>query len=260
LEDVSSVIFYIGLSVLISSIILITLDLILSSRELLILVIILGLISIVDSLIPGSSNFRFEKLAGLLRLLSNASKADKTMWSVVVAFLLVSSSLTVYFLRLISMTNLLPSCCNISTSGNASDYHNNISLASNYSLVIGVNNHEGRAINYNILCFMVDVKSINHTSIIPQQMIFLGSKTCFLVSDPPAIDSNWEAQWESEWSFSFNQTGQYKLFFFLFLGEPPEYLNELNVGTDYKNKEASMLLDDYMHSEVLNVNLNINIY
>lgn len=187
------------------------------------------------------------------------SKKDKVILSVSIVFLLLLTSFTIV---LISQQNDFEPFSEIyilNTNKNAFDYPNIIHKGSDFTLILGVANNEGRTVSYSVLCFLVEVDIINQTTVVPSSMLFQGQRDVTLDGDSPEIDSRWGGQWESVWTFTIKDVGNYKLYFFLFKDDIPDHLQGLTPNTDYGMTEVSNLLFDTMHSETLSVNLNVEV-
>ena len=257
--DPSPIILPIGLSIIITGSTYTLINIVLGSNAPLALILIMSAIAVIDSLFRGSSFYRYPYFSRSLILLTKTHGKERMVWAIAIVFLLIATSSTIYFISTQNDVRPFSEIYIISMDGKAFDYNTTIEQGSNFSLKVGISNHEGRTVHYQILCFLVNVTSINQTNIEPSMMRYLGAKETTLDSDAPDIDSEWGGQWESKWSFSFSDDGKFKLFFFLFEDGLPDYVSDLTVGNDYQETAVATLLMDTMHSNILNVNLNVEI-
>jgi uncharacterized membrane protein len=115
-------------------------------------------------------------------------------------------------------------------------YPSNLSIGENGSIIIGLVNHEYRAINYTIEIWLVNETTFyNRTEqkneTIYTHMWFMNKITKPLNNTPLTNDKEWESQWEYNYNFQIQRRGEYKLTFLLYTTPTPNY----NQYEDYKD-------------------------
>lgn len=249
----------IGISVLIAGIIYIIYSIIIPAWAEFVTIATISSISIIYCVKIYLRTNYFINIYNRFTYLNELSKKEKIVLSISIALLLILTSFTIALIS--QQKDFVPfsEIYIINKDKNAFGYYNTVQNGSDFTLILGVSNNEGRSVSYSVLCFLVEVQTINQTTVIPSSMLFQGQRDVTLNGDSPEIDSRWGGQWESVWTFDMNNVGNYKLYFFLFKDEIPEYLAGLTVNNDYHMTEVSNLLFDTMHSEILSVNLNVEV-
>lgn len=141
-------------------------------------------------------------------------------------------------------------------SGNATGYPKNLSANQSGQVIIGITNHEKHTVNYTVEIWLSNATVDNNVTTV-NHLYYLDNFNAVL-DNIPVDPQNWTVQWQQSYKFSVNNTGQYKLWFFLFLGEKP-YQGAFNVdmkGTDASARFVNITSDISQYT--LNLNLNIS--
>jgi len=117
----------------------------------------------------------------------------------------------------------------LGSSQNSTDFPRNISAGENYSVIIGVANHEYRTIDYTIEVWLINETEVENKTTI-ENMWFFDKISVSLTHTDLVIDNINKAQWEYPYSFSTNKTGLFKLTFLLFTTSTNDYIKDF----DYK--------------------------
>ena len=117
----------------------------------------------------------------------------------------------------------------LGSSQNSTDFPRNISAGENYSIIIGVANHEYKTIDYTIEVWLINESEVENKTTI-ENMWFFDKILVSLNHTDLDIDNVKKAQWEHHYFFNTNKTGLFKLTFLLFTTSTNDYIKEF----DYK--------------------------
>jgi uncharacterized membrane protein len=134
-----------------------------------------------------------------------------------------------------------------------------IVTGTNYTVIVGLANHEKRTINYDIQVWLVQSKTEdNYTNV--TKAFYVNSFATRLLNTEPSSGGEWKFQWESRFTFNINVTGTYKLWFLLSKNGAPEFETNLTKLVPYEGDRLEELINQARLFEVqsLNINLVIN--
>jgi uncharacterized membrane protein len=258
MKSQNEIVLSIGVSTIISGSIAIFYYTVLELRTPIWPILTVSILAIMDSCIEGSffEKKTAKKIADYVNLLRYK---NKIAFPIAVAFLLLGGTVLTYFTVVQNDFEPFSEIYLVNSEKDAFGYDNTLQNGSSLSLVVGVGNHEKRVIQYHLACFQISIFDIDNTSIIAEDMYLVEFSSFTINGDAPSIDSKWNGQWEKELTVVFNNPGEYKLFFFLFVDDLPPLVQNLTLGVDYADTDVSSLLDDVMHQEYISVNLNVHV-
>ncbi|HTY46095.1 MAG TPA: DUF1616 domain-containing protein [Methanomassiliicoccales archaeon] len=125
--------------------------------------------------------------------------------------------------------------------GKAIDYPHNLSFGQNAKVILGITNHENHPVTYYVQVWLVNASFIdNKTSI--SHMFFIDQMSVTLNATSASLDGPSAAQYRTSYTFSVNQTGNFKLWFFLYKDSVPPYAQDLVRMNDYAGGATDELL------------------
>jgi uncharacterized membrane protein len=132
-------------------------------------------------------------------------------------------------------------------TGIAGAFDKNITVGKNYTLRLGVINHEYRTLNYTLEIWLINQSTyfndlIQSDDFIIRNMWYLDRLSFSLDHIDYQGDQFWNPQWEQNYTFSLNKTGLFKLTFFLFTSQPSQ---EFEKYVDYKDLSQEKLDSAY---------------
>ena len=135
---------------------------------------------------------------------------------------------------------------------------NEVIAGTNYSLNVGLANHEHRTINYVIQVWLIESKTVNNNTNV-SKAYFVDSFGARLISIDPSSDGQWTFQWESKFTFNLNVTGNYKMFFLLSKNGNPVFQENLTKMQDYAGAEVESLINQARLLQIQSLNLNLRV-
>jgi uncharacterized membrane protein len=142
--------------------------------------------------------------------------------------------------------------------GKAEGYPNNLTIDQPGTVIIGLANHEHHTVTYYIELWLVNATfTDNETQV--NTMYYFDTLSVTLDHVPVDLEGNWTSQWEQTYTFSFNVTGQYKLWFLLYQDQVPPTPTDLVKMHDYAGTTADDRIKMAVKNEVQSVNLNLKI-
>lgn len=128
----------------------------------------------------------------------------------------------------------------------------------NYSVLIGIVNHEKRIIDYQVQIWLISsITDGNWTKV--NNAYFVHNFSIRLLSRGLSQDDQWNPQFETKFTFNVNVTGTYKLIFFLSKRGNPVLPTNLTPMVDYVGGEIENLTNQARESEIQSVNFNLYI-
>jgi len=145
--------------------------------------------------------------------------------------------------------------------GMASDYPTNLTIGQEGNITIGIANHEYRTVTYAVEIWLVNASFIDNQTII-HHMYWYDNFTVTLEHTNPNVGGNWTKQYERPYTYSFNTTGQFKLWFLLFKDNAPSLPSTPERMKDFVGTEAEQRIKDAVEGSdgsMLSLNLNMNL-
>ena len=142
--------------------------------------------------------------------------------------------------------------------GKAENYPNNLTANENGTVIVGLANHEHRTVTYYIEIWLVNASYVNNQTQV-SKMYYYDTLNVTLEHVDADLEGNWTPQWELPYTFSFNVTGQYKLWFLLYQDSVPSEPANLERMVDYSNTVAVERIEQAVTNDVQSVNLNLRI-
>jgi uncharacterized membrane protein len=185
-------------------------------------------------------------------------KVDKALTIILVISILASCVALVYVVAFPRQGESFTELYILGPGGNATGYPHNLTVGQDASVFLGLVNHEHRDVNYTVEIWLSNVTFVDNQTQV-NKMYFFDRINVTLPSVPVNLEGNWTKQWEVNYTFRVDVSGEYKLFFLLYLdGEPtlPEW-----PMLPYHNYAAtqSFRIEDAVQNTVQSVNLSLNI-
>jgi uncharacterized membrane protein len=135
------------------------------------------------------------------------------------------------------------------------NYTTNFTLGEGTTLWIGLSNHEGKDISYTVEIWYVNF-TMDDDLVSVESMLYHGSIHQTLESTDIPVQDDYTSQWEKEFYYEPNKTGEYRIWFFLYLQDIEEgYVS----GMDYADTAAIEKVTDAVNGEMSDLYLDINV-
>ena len=166
-------------------------------------------------------------------------KVDRILSFILLLALLASIAMLIYLILNPPPGEKFTEFYILGPKGKAADYPTRLFVNQSGSVIIGIVNHEYRAMNYTVEIWLIDESTSN--------LRLLESFTVSLEHMP--ISEKWEPQFERIFSFSIDAPGKYKIVFILLKDCPPK------MPEDFGSEEEriSKALKGEIQSLILNV-------
>jgi len=126
----------------------------------------------------------------------------------------------------------------------------------NYTVKVGLANHEGRTVKYLVQMWLIESTLMNNTINVTKGYYY-GSHEKTLPHINPSSTDDWTPQWEFRFQFNVSLGGVYKMFFILSKNLNPEFPSDLDVGQDYSSHELEVLVNQAYKREFQSLNMNL---
>lgn len=148
-----------------------------------------------------------------------------------------------------------------SSTGEAKGYSTNLTMGLNSSVILEIDNHEYKTINYTIDIWLVNEsanlnRSENTSKTIIHNMWFLHKHTIVLEHTDIDVQKQTMHQWEYNYSFTINKTGSFKLAFLLNTTPTDNY----TINTDIKSQKNISSYSEFIKSSYRELHLWIDVY
>jgi uncharacterized membrane protein len=127
-----------------------------------------------------------------------------------------------------------------------------------YSIRIGIVNHEKRTIDYTIQIWLIESSTVNNWTEV-QAAYFIHNFTVRLIHVDPSEGSEWAPQFETKYTFNLNVTGYFKMFFLLSKRGEPALPTNLTPMQNYAGDEIEELINQARMFEFQSLNINLHI-
>jgi len=145
--------------------------------------------------------------------------------------------------------------------GKASDYPTNLTVGQEGNITIGIANHEYRTVAYYVELWLVNASFVDNQTII-HHMYWYDNFTVTLEHTSPNVGGNWTKQYERPYTYSFDNTGQFKLWFLLFDANAPTLPSAPERMKDFVGTSAEQRIVDAVEGsnvDMLSLNLNMRV-
>ena len=184
--------------------------------------------------------------------------ADKALTIILVISIVLAVSALIYVVAVPRPGEAFTEFYILGPDGTASGYPNNLTVGEEGEVIVGIVNHEQRDVNYTVEVWLVNATLIDETLDV-NHMYYVDSFFVQLESVPVDLEGNWTPQWEIPYRFSFNLTGQYKLWFLLYKDGAPALPTPPEPMEDYAGTEAEERIAEAVMNQVQSLNLNLRI-
>ena len=133
----------------------------------------------------------------------------------------------------------------LGSSVNSTNFTSNTTIGENYSVIIGVANHEYKTIDYTIEIWLINQSQPQNNTTI-QNMWFVDKISTRLSHIDMDTKNIKKSQWEYPYSFIINKTGLFKLTFLLYKTQTDEYIKD----ADYKDIALEKINTSYRETHL----------
>ena len=172
-----------------------------------------------------------------LSLLKPKGKLDKTLIIILIASIIITTTLFVYVITTPRTGEKFTGIYLLGSDGSIINYPRTLSVGENTTIIIGVTNHEYRTISYTIEIWLINQTSLssesaNENDVDYHNAWFIEKINVTLDHQSSDNDGLWIPQWEYNYSFNIEKVGEdFKLTFLLFTTPTEDY----SYDKDYKN-------------------------
>jgi uncharacterized membrane protein len=139
-----------------------------------------------------------------------------------------------------------------------SNYPTNITINDTNEVIIGINNHEHRLINYTVEIWLLNNSDDNITDI--HSLYFMDNISLTVENSENSFQNdNLMPQISIFFNFTINVTGHYKLWFILYEDKVPSLPHEPHRFDNFINTAAVQRIFDSVDNKYQSLNLNLNI-
>ncbi|TFG56178.1 MAG: DUF1616 domain-containing protein [Methanomassiliicoccus sp.] len=142
--------------------------------------------------------------------------------------------------------------------GKAEGYPNNLTVGQEASVIIGLANHEHRAVEYTVELWLVNMTFVDNVTQV-HSMYYFDSLTVTLNHTDVDLEGEWQPQWEETYNFNVSVTGNYKLWFLLYMDGTPILPFAPAPMVDYSGTSAEERIVMAVENEVQSLNLNLRV-
>lgn len=133
-----------------------------------------------------------------------------------------------------------------------------ITAGTNYSVRLGIVNHEQRTIDYTVQIWLIESSTVDNWTVV-KTAYYIHNFTVRLIHIGESQDSEWAPQFETKYVFNMNITGYYKMFFLLSKRGDPVLPTNVTPMQDYAGEEIEELINQARMFEFQSVNINLHI-
>ena len=172
-----------------------------------------------------------------LSLPKSESKLDRALTIILAASIIIAVASLIYVIITPKAGEKFTELYILGVGGDATVYPSNLAVGENGTVIIGVVNHEYRAINYTVEVWLINQTVVYNESTDENEtrynhMWFMDKISIMLNHTPVDIEGSWEPQWEYNYTFSIDKKGEdLKLAFLLFTTPADTY----SYDEDYSN-------------------------
>ena len=187
-----------------------------------------------------------------IKIPKTKTKLDKILTIIIVFLFIIASSLFIYILIMPKPIEKVTAFYLLGPFGEVADYPNTLSVGENASLIIGIENHEERIMNYSVEIWLVNQSQTDNVTVY-HNMWFMDKFNVTLDSVPLNVE-DWQPQWEKRYDFNISRKGYFKLAFLLYFDSAKSYTK----GKDYRII-AKQKIDEELTSSYKNVYIWLNV-
>ncbi len=183
---------------------------------------------------------------------------DKLLTVVLVISILSSVIALVYVVAVPRQGESFTEFYILGPGGNATGYPRNLTVGDDASVIIGIANHEHRAVEYTVELWLVNMSFVNNLTEV-HAMYFFDSFNVTLEHTEVDLEGEWQPQWELPYEFNVSIDGNYKLWFLLYKDGAPELPYPPSPMMEYTNTSAEDRIIRAVENEVQSLNLNLRV-
>jgi len=163
-----------------------------------------------------------------IKIPKHETKLDKFLTIIIVMLLIIAGGIFVYILIMPKPIEKFTAFYILGPAAKVADYPYDLYVGEYKYVIIGIENHETRIMNYTIEIWLVN-QTTNQNETIYHNMWFMEKINITLDSIPLNVEE-WQPQWEKKYDFNISRKGYFKLAFLLY--ETPTY--SYKNGIDYR--------------------------
>jgi uncharacterized membrane protein len=184
------------------------------------------------------------------------NKLERTLTILIVISIIIAIAIIVYVIVTPKTGEHFTEFYLLNSDHKNEGYQKNLIVGENAMGILGILNHEYKAVNYTIEIWLINQtvyynESTSENQTFYTHMWFVDKMTTSLEHTDIDIEKPWVPQWESNYSFTVTRVGSFKLTVLLFTTPTDEY----TVDEDYKDIAAQKISNAYRE-----LHLWINIY
>jgi uncharacterized membrane protein len=180
-----------------------------------------------------------------LTLPKQDNKTDKALTIILVIVIIIVLAALIYVITLPRTGETFTELYILGPTGKAAGFPQNLTTQENATVLIGVNNHEHRQVNYTIEIWLINQTTTANTTIY-HHMWHLDTLTTTLPYQPTDTKTPWQPQWTYTYTFNINRSGTFKLAFLLFTTPQETY----TPSTDYHEVAAEKINSAYRENHL----------
>lgn len=177
------------------------------------------------------------------------TKFDKVLTIVLVILMIVAVTFFIYVVLIPKPDEKITAFYLLGPTAEVADYPLDLSIGENASVIIGIENHESRTINYTVEIWLVN-QTLNYNASTNQNEtiyhhMWLMDKFNVTLDHVPLNVEEWQPQWEYKYNFNITRKGHFKLAFLLYTAPTESYSKEKDYKTIAEQKTDNELTNSY---------------
>ena len=177
-----------------------------------------------------------------IKIPKHETKLDKFLSLIIVILLITAGGLFSYIIIMPKPIEKVTAFYLLGPTALVSDYPHELSVGENKYLIIGIENHEARQMNYTIEIWLVN--QTTNENITTYHNLWFMDKINVTLDSVPLNTEEWNPQWETRYYFNVTRKGYFKLAFLLYTTPTYNYKN----NRDYRIIAEKKIDEDLANS------------
>ena len=208
-----------------------------------------------NAYLPPGLSIAWNKATSLTR---QGGRMNKFLSIILVIGILVSALAIVYMVSNPPQREKFSEFYILGPTGNSSGYVQDLVVGQASSVYIGIVNHEQRQVNYTVEVWLCKATiTTNHNNV--STMYYFNTINITLANAPVNLLGGWTKQWETIYKFHINLPGQYKLFFLLYQEHEPALPESPMIPYENYASTQAFRIVDAVNSNVSSLNLDLTV-
>lgn len=183
-----------------------------------------------------------------IKIPKHETKLDKFLIVIIVILLIIVSGIFAYILIIPKPIEKVTAFYILGPAAKVADYPYDLDVDEYKYVIIGIENHETRTINYTIEIWLIN-QTTNQNGTIYHNMWFMEKLNVILDSIPINVEE-WQPQWEKKYNFNISRKGEFKLAFLLYSEPTRNYFKGLDYKIIAKQKIEEELTNSYKNVHI----------